>query len=111
MSDDILELYNKVETEGAKRGNRGEKANQLSAFIEETIKALRKPEIKVATLRGMCKLKFPDLKIEHSYFTSLVKARYVVQANAEGDLVVMTKEKKEPKPARVKKSDIAAPGE
>jgi len=111
MSDDILELFNKVEAEGAKRGNRGEKATQLRQFIEETIKTIRKPEIKVSTLRGMCKLKFPDLKIEHSYFTSLVKATYVVKNNDDGDLVVMTKEKKELKPARTKKSSTTPPGE
>ncbi len=109
MSDDILDLFNKVEAEGAKRGTKGEKANQLRAYLDEVIKTLRKPEIKVATLRGMCKLHFPDLKIEHSYFTSLVKGTYVVN-NVDGDMVVMTKEKKEPKTPRGGKKG-EAPGE
>jgi DnaJ-class molecular chaperone len=109
MSDDILDLFNQVEAEGAKRGNRGEKAGKLRDYIAEVIKTVRQPEIKVATLRGMCKLHFPDEKIEHSYFTSMIKGSYVVKQNGDGDLVVMTKEAKPQKPPRAKKGE--APGE
>ena len=97
---EIRELYMKLEQESAAKGPKGQKAGMIRTFVEQAVKEIKQPRIKMAVLRAMTKQTFPKEKIDLTYFNGIVAKMFETEKGEDGYVYILTQQRKQPKAAK-----------
>lgn len=93
MTESIVELYNRLETESKDRSRgKGEKSKLIRDEVEKVGKQLNKNELLISalfkTVKQLLTTKNPEFKMESAYFNQIMSNRWHTYKDKDGRLWV-----------------------